>query len=452
MSIYPIYIDSNVSGAQLSIGTVNTSYVVIGAPTTSEKNTSTVINGVRLDSNKNLSNIIITYANSAITPINGIDNTVVSDGLASNTGSANTAIGSGALLLNTIGFKNTAIGNSALRQNLDGCYNTAIGYNALKYSINIANTAIGNGALSGINCTGGVNTAVGMNTLIDLTIGSNNTAIGGYAGGFSTTGSNNTCIGYNAASGTDASNSTAIGFNSRTNNYSSSTALGVNSTCTASNQIMLGTITENVVVPGNISVGSLVVGGVAYVQYATPSGPTTISPYTTVPTFTNNQIGYTLFSKLSTNVVLTGTTSRRTDLDILSFTLPIGVWHCSYSIRAHGTIENYLGNSIKGAFYMKLSSPLTNYPTIYGATNAGPSTAGGNTDMVSLETTDFPTIAANSGFGIAAVINVSPSCIIISSSNSATLTLAVSWIDTATVTLIASTTNPRNYLTATRIA
>lgn len=245
MSLYPIYIDSSIAGAQLSIGTTNTSTIIIGAPTTSIKNTSTVINGVRLDSNKNASNIIITFANSSITPINGINNTIISDGLANTTGSYNTALGSGALLANTTGNNNTAIGYTALSKNLTTSYNTAVGFNALQYSTTGANTAIGNGALAGSGYTGHTNTAVGVNTLVSLTNGTLNTAIGAYADGFSTTGSNNTCVGWTALSsgtnGTAASNSTAIGYSATTNGYSNSTALGANAACTAANQIVIGT-------------------------------------------------------------------------------------------------------------------------------------------------------------------------------------------------------------------
>ena len=281
MSLYPIYIDSSVAGAQLSIGTTNASTIIIGAPTTSIKNTSTVINGVRLDSNKNASNMIITYANSAITPINGTDNTVVSDGLASNTGSANTAVGSGALFSNVNGSYNTAVGYQALNKNITGINNCAIGNNALKVNTGSYNTAIGNGALSGSGYTGHTNTAVGVNTLISLTSGTRNTVIGSYADGSSTTGSNNTCVGWTALSsgtnGTAASNSTAIGYSATTNGFSGSTALGANATCTASNQIMLGTSAETTQI-GNTRITNSTNFGTIYVstnwKYNVQTAPT----------------------------------------------------------------------------------------------------------------------------------------------------------------------------------
>jgi hypothetical protein len=269
MSLYPIYIDSSVAGAQLSIGTTNTSTIIIGAPSTTVKNTSTVINGIRLDSNKTNNNLILTFENSAITPMNGTDNTVISGGLASNTGSHNTAIGSGALLSNTAGFNNTAVGKNTLRQNLIGEYNTAIGFGALQHSTTNANTAIGNGALSGSGYTGNTNTAVGVNTLIALTSGTANTVIGGYADGSSTTGSNNTCIGWTALSsgtnGTAASNSTAIGHNATTNGFSSSTALGAGSACTAANQIMIGTTSQTTQI-GNTQISNSGNGGTIFVS------------------------------------------------------------------------------------------------------------------------------------------------------------------------------------------
>ena len=59
-------------------------------------------------------------------------NTAVGAGaLDLNTADSNTAIGTAALLLNTMGTLNTAVGTAALELNGIGSYNTAIGANAL---------------------------------------------------------------------------------------------------------------------------------------------------------------------------------------------------------------------------------------------------------------------------------------------------------------------------------
>ena len=247
MSVYPIYIDSTTPGAQLSIGTVNTSYIVIGAPTTSVKNTSTVINGVRLDSNKNSSNLIITHANSAITPINGTDNTVVSDGLSLNTGSYNTAVGSGTLLSNTAASWNTAIGYNALKVTT-GSANTAIGANALESNVTGQwNVAVGCKALP--SSTGDSNVGVGDEVYTNLsgTSSAYNVGVGTRTCPFYTSGSYNTMIGYATNDNNTYKSGTAntcIGHATNTSNYSYSTAIGYGATCTASNQIMIGTTNQ----------------------------------------------------------------------------------------------------------------------------------------------------------------------------------------------------------------
>jgi hypothetical protein len=160
--------------------------------------------------------------NSAIALVN--HNTAIGyDALTANTlGSYNTAVGSGALSASTIGSNNTAVGYLALDLNTDGNNNTSFGTSAL--------TA---------NTSGSTNTAVGVASLASNNTGGNNTAVGyqaGQAGTANTTGSNNTYVGYQAQA--DA------------NNYSNSTALGAGAVITASNQIVLGTASETVIIPG----------------------------------------------------------------------------------------------------------------------------------------------------------------------------------------------------------
>ena len=96
------------------------------------------------------------------------------------------------------------------------------------------------------------NMGIGKSVLNNITTGSNNTGVGYDTLSSITTGSKNTALGYQAFTST---------------NYSQSTAIGFNSQPTANNQIVLGTITEKVYIPGNTqsvnsSTGSLqVVGG-----------------------------------------------------------------------------------------------------------------------------------------------------------------------------------------------
>ena len=80
------------------------------------------------------------------------------------------------------------------------------------------------------------NTAFGSNTLNSNTSGTYNTALGAYAGA-KTNNSFNTYLGAQ----TDISGTTQI---------SNSTAIGYNAQITASHQIVLGTISENISIPG----------------------------------------------------------------------------------------------------------------------------------------------------------------------------------------------------------
>jgi predicted acyltransferase (DUF342 family) len=148
----------------------------------------------------------------------------------------NTAIGTNTLLNNnTTGsaWYNTAIGFWSLYDNTSGKENTATGMHSLRF-----------------NKTGNHNTAFGSYSLKQNIDGDYNTALGYNAGNINILGINNTYIGSNANANTgltELSNSTAIGYNAKVD---------------VSNQIMLGTSNETVVIPGDASFNSdLKVGG-----------------------------------------------------------------------------------------------------------------------------------------------------------------------------------------------
>jgi hypothetical protein len=122
----------------------------------------------------------------------------------------NTAIGTGALAVNTIGNYNTATGLDAMLWNTTGSHNSATGSDALRNnSMGTANTAMGENALWS-NTTGSDNSAFGARALNNLTAGDSNTAIGVAAGTLVTSGSYNVHI---ANQGTAAdSNTIRIGY------------------------------------------------------------------------------------------------------------------------------------------------------------------------------------------------------------------------------------------------
>jgi hypothetical protein len=146
----------------------------------------------------------------------------------------NVGQGNGSLL------SNTAVGYVALAGSNNGTgNNTALGAYALTANTSgYSNTAIGYGALDS-NIDGNNNTAVGILALSGNTSGTNNTAIGDASGGNNYTGNYNTFLGCNTT--TSTSNIT----------YNTSTALGYLATIDASNQMVFGTSTERVKIPGS---------------------------------------------------------------------------------------------------------------------------------------------------------------------------------------------------------
>src|SRR6266516_4527746 len=119
------------------------------------------------------------------------------------TGHNLTGIGAGALYKNTTGIFNTAIGYQALFSNIGnigGAANTAIGDKALFNNISGSGiTAIGFGALF-LN-TNSDNTAIGFDALLNNTTGFNNIALGAQAGQNITIENNNIDIGNFGVSG-----------------------------------------------------------------------------------------------------------------------------------------------------------------------------------------------------------------------------------------------------------
>ena len=151
-------------------------------------------------------------------------------------GSAASRAGNGAT---TTGAQNVCVGSSAGANLTTGASNVCLGdqsggslTSSSNYNMCIGYVALGN-ATSGAD----YNVAIGAQTLFGLTNGDNNVGIGRNAGDTITTGGQNTFIGYNS-DGVAAS--------------SSQTAIGAGATCTAANQVMLGTATEIVTLPGGL--------------------------------------------------------------------------------------------------------------------------------------------------------------------------------------------------------
>jgi hypothetical protein len=196
----------------------------------------TLINGVTIGKGNGSANTTNTALGMGALAVNttGYENTAVGRDamLANTTGFTNTAVGAASLQANTTGSNSTAVGFASLQtnstggdntafgtrslQNANASYNTAFGRSTLQYATSgIYNTAVGYTALRGnaSGNSGSDNTAVGARALDSNTTGENNSCLGSSALATNTIGSNNTAVGKEALfDNTDGINNVAIGF------------------------------------------------------------------------------------------------------------------------------------------------------------------------------------------------------------------------------------------------
>lgn len=151
---------------------------------------------------------------------------------AANDTSCNSAFGTNSLLNHTTGSFNTSLGAGAMTFNITGNRNVAVGSSALEFNTNSEN-----------------NTAIGTQALFGQRDGSNNTAIGINAGLNDVSGSFNTYLGAN----TDT--------NASATPYLKSTAIGYGARIDLSNQIVLGTSSERVYIPGQLFLNNVEITG-----------------------------------------------------------------------------------------------------------------------------------------------------------------------------------------------
>ena len=179
-----------------------------------------------------------------------------------------------------------------------GSFATAIGTNALTSSNTQYNTGVGYNALT--NTTQYNNTGIGAQCLLNNITGTNNSALGMNSGTNNTSGSNNTYLGTNS--------STTM------NNCIGSTGIGYGSVVTASNQIMMGTLNETVVIPGNLTLNNVLKLPTNYAL-----------TYTSLPTFASNQVGFQVISNTAKRYVLKlGSTNTE------QIILPVGIWQLNF--------------------------------------------------------------------------------------------------------------------------
>jgi hypothetical protein len=139
-----------------------------------------------------------------------------SGGANDDEGSFNDAVGAFALQSNTTGFSNNALGNSALLNNTTGAANTAVGDLTLVNGAgddHSLNTAVGAFALFGAEgAVSNSNNAVGVDALTSNLDGGFNNVMGVEAMNANASGSGNVAIGDSAGAGVEGSFNIYIGF------------------------------------------------------------------------------------------------------------------------------------------------------------------------------------------------------------------------------------------------
>jgi hypothetical protein len=227
--------------------------------------------------------------------VGGTDNTFAGrgSGAANSTGNSNAFFGRNAGLINSTGSSNSFFGTSAGQANTEGTNNSFFGRSAgqstttgddnsfFGRSAGVSNTTGNNNAFFGrsagaVNSTGIFNSFFGSLTGDSNTTGNNNTFFGAAAGSANTNGNSNTFVGLQAGEGnttgddnaffgvnagntnTTGSSNTYIGVNAKGSaGISNATAIGANAFANLSNQMVLGTASNIVLVPGSLSINSL---------------------------------------------------------------------------------------------------------------------------------------------------------------------------------------------------
>ena len=132
---------------------------------------------------------------------------------AAHNGSHNVAVGTDALLKNTLGVANVAVGTRSLYQNTSGQFNTGVGCYALSNNITGGqNSAFGANAIRFLSGNSD-NNAFGCNALQFLVNGYENSAFGAHCFEYMSNGSYNTGVGVGIAGITNGNNNTLIGAN-----------------------------------------------------------------------------------------------------------------------------------------------------------------------------------------------------------------------------------------------
>ena len=284
-------------------------------------------------------NVAIRYINFSGT----VRTTGISIGAGFSQNTANTSVGFATLTSNIDGKNNIALGNYALSQTTTSD-SIAIGYNSLIANTNgTQNIGIGSDTLVG-NSTGGRNVAVGHNSGYSNNRGDYNTFIGNVAGYSNYNGDYNTFLGYN----TDISGS-----------FSHSTAIGADSTITDDNQIVIGSASDKVKIPGTIELDGAFFGDISFNDDIQISGSTSLKSTLAVSK------AATFNSTLNVTGKSTLTTMEVNNTSIFNNKLTVntgGLQSNTLTVTGATTLNNTL--SVNGATTLKSTLLVNNATTL----------------------------------------------------------------------------------------
>lgn len=214
-------------------------------------------------------------------------------GTANTTGAENAFFGTATGTYNQTGFRNTFVGFEAGNANNVGSTNTFIGFASGKASTNGTNNTFVGSSSGNSNLTGSQNVFVGDGAGYLNTLGVGNVFIGSTAGYSMEAGNRNVLIGNEVAfANTTGNDNVVIGSKAKfASGVSNSVAIGASAVATLSNQIVLGTSSQNTFVSGNLTIASYPSGG----SVSLCANPTTniVSLCSSSQRFKDNIAGFT---------------------------------------------------------------------------------------------------------------------------------------------------------------
>lgn len=321
-----------------------------------------------------------TFSGAAPTVTTGDYNVFMGTSSAYNVaGSCNVIIGNDALGKNTLNAPASLVSNSVIIGN-------SAGY------LNSVNDSCFIGFESGkSNTDGSRNTFIGYQTGYNNATGNRNTSIG-YQAGFSNKRDNNCYFGYQCGfNDVSGSNNSFFGYNADISTnlspITNSTAIGANAKVDASNQIVLGTLSERVKIPGKMwCVGD---ASFSHVNITTGSGIR----------FSDNTVQVTAFTGTAQSQTITFTTTTS------AYVIPSGVYKIDLKVIGRGgdcgdkytfpggSPDNYGGSGAGGQTVMISNSPIISDVSL--AINfVDTSSSIGYVEVVSSNITSAPTTIA----------------------------------------------------------